>query len=702
MTWRKTYDELATAVEGMNDGELVSYAGGVPVSVDSGKPFEGIKLFSSGAVTTYSTIAAALAAAISGDIVYVGPGTYTESITIPDGVRILGFPAAQQVVIAGADTTSTRVTFAGTGTLREVTVVGPSSGSNPAIDASGIGAGELAVVFNSVIQGGGGTNTGPGLKGAGSGILVALQGLYHNGGTIGGAFVEITGGTALLQELIGNVGACDSFIKQTGGTVSARDWSLQDSSLYSCTDGIEVGGGTFDIIGLQGDFSAPAVENGVHVTADGVTVRLTGAELYGQTYDWLVDPALTGAGTKIRILSSQFRYERLNFPSAFAAGADITAVFEDEAEQNNPTSRIIGELSVGIAEIPRESAFGEGDSNVNGMHVFAFDGSATWADNTTAAKSSSGSTFTLLNAVTSGAIAYFGCETRKFYGLKIDSTLAGSKGGGDGVWEYWNGSAWTAFSTMTSDAESPFTSYADQTWFRLNGEQIRFDTAIGAAWVTTTVNSQNAFWVRWRVTSAVTTSPTLERVKLHTNRTEINKQGFIEFFGTSQPLATLNFSLADLIPVAGATPRDDDIAYSTNITLQATNNRFQNGATDGTGGEFAVPDDMDTSRPFKLHIYAYPKTTGGDYELELTYAFHTTTTVLDGTASDTTVTNIITAGTAFVVQEWEVEIDASSLLPGETLPFKIIRDATGGNPDDTLGGDVVIESIFIEYTKWRT
>lgn len=67
-----------------------------------------------GGVSSYGTITAALAAASSGDVCLVGPGTYAESFTIPDGVRVIGYPLAQQVIISGSDTTSTRVTISGT------------------------------------------------------------------------------------------------------------------------------------------------------------------------------------------------------------------------------------------------------------------------------------------------------------------------------------------------------------------------------------------------------------------------------------------------------------------------------------------------------------------------------------------------------------------------------------------------------------
>ena len=48
---------------------------------------------------THATIAAAIAAAVSGDIILLGPGSYSESFTIPAGVSLVG---SSGVTIAGA------------------------------------------------------------------------------------------------------------------------------------------------------------------------------------------------------------------------------------------------------------------------------------------------------------------------------------------------------------------------------------------------------------------------------------------------------------------------------------------------------------------------------------------------------------------------------------------------------------------------
>ena len=145
----------------------------------------GVITVSATAFADYTTIGAALAAASPGDEIVVYGGTYAENITLDGSKRVRGFGFAQKVIISGADTTGTRVTFAGTGTLREITVIGPSVGSNAAIDATALAGGENVVLYNVSVVGGG-SATSSGIKGAGLGNVLSLEeglgGYIHGSG----------------------------------------------------------------------------------------------------------------------------------------------------------------------------------------------------------------------------------------------------------------------------------------------------------------------------------------------------------------------------------------------------------------------------------------------------------------------------------------------------------------------------------------
>ena len=664
-----------------------------------------VSLISGGVITAYGTIGAALAASVSGDVIIVGAGTYAESIIIPSGVRVVGFPASQNVILSGADTTSTRVTISDTATLREITVVGPSTGANPAIDCTGLGLGELAVLKNVVVRGGGGTASGHLVAGAGAGTLVLFN-LYHNGGTTTGAFVNITGGTCVIDSVIANLGSASAAL-DVSGTAVVTGSNFSATGAYASTDGLLLAGTcTVELTSIQFPELA-TITNALHFASDGVTLSLASAHLHGNTYDVLVDGGLTGTGTRWTV-QGEFTQERFSAPATWASTATTLIFVADDGVLNDPAWRVGGELAVGSPFAPYESAFGEGDSHVNDMFVFSDDGTGTaFVDNTTAAHSPTGSTFSVFQSTAVGQVVYIGDSDHTFTGVKTDAGgTALVLGSAVLIWEYWNGVAWTEFNIMVTDADSPYAQKATNAFQEAStSDQIRFDTpTLSLDWAVTTVNGQAAYWVRCRVTSAVlTTVPVYQRFKNGTNRTEINKDGTTEFFGNAEPEGSLVFNPATLLEVFGFGPKDQNLSYSSTVVLKAKKNRLDDGALDGTGGIITIQSGTDTSRPLILKVEFYPTVSVGDMDLEMTTVLSRAgVTVLDGTAAELTDARTVTAGTALLPQTEVYEIDISSLLPGDTIAFAFTRDARAGNdPPDTMAGDTIIVAIIATFTRWR-
>jgi len=106
----------------------------------------GVELITSTSRVKYSTISGALAAAVQGNSVIVGPGLYNESITIPDGVTLKGYDNSQNVIISGSGATGARVTLGNSVTFRDVTVVHPSD-ATPAILFTGSTTSVIRTVF---------------------------------------------------------------------------------------------------------------------------------------------------------------------------------------------------------------------------------------------------------------------------------------------------------------------------------------------------------------------------------------------------------------------------------------------------------------------------------------------------------------------------------------------------------------------------
>jgi len=139
--------------------------------------------------------------------------------------------------------------------------------------------------------------------------------------------------------------------------------------------------------------------------------------------------------------------------------------------------------------------------------VYSYDSDAgTYTDNTTEANSVRGTPFyAFASSVGTDDSLYVG-GTYRFTGITISLSTVGV--GGVLTWEYYDGSSWTALSNVTEG-----TSSADD--LNASGE-VYWD--LPSDWQETTVNSEEKFWIRARVTSAHSTSPKVNHIYYGQNR----------------------------------------------------------------------------------------------------------------------------------------------------------------------------------------
>ena len=654
----------------------------------------------------HTTIAAGLAAASSGDAVVVYPGTYSENITIPAGVRLVGYPAAFAVVIDGADTTGTRVTLNNGSTLREFTVVGPSSGANPCIDASAVTT--SCVLFTVTTQGGGGT--GPMIDGPTTGTI-AINLLAHNGGTVGGAFLDMSDGGEVRMVAGGmnlNAGQSDEIIK-LGGTAVFRGQNITVRPAYVATDFIEVGGtAECQIVGvIMPDQVSPNVTNGIHITADGVTVNVSSADIKASAFDILVDGALAGTGTALTLTGAEFSLERVSLTAAFATTAEVNVSYLDRGVQNDSAFRVGTELSVGSILAPREAAFGEGDSGVGGMQVWVFDASAgTWTDRTTEAKSATGSTFAMLGDV--GDKLVIG-HTGKFPNMRYTATIAAVLGSGAFDFQVWDGAALQTLPFMVTQASSPYNQLEKSLFQAAESQQCRFgtdDTASYGAWTARDPSGagtlDSIFWLEITVITANLTTPaTFQRFKIGNNRTEINSDGFSEFFGAAEPSRPLMVHQRLTDDLSGASPANGALAMTSNITITPVDNRFSSSALDGFGWNRRVPAGQDTSRLITFTcLYALRNTNTGNIFFRFRYGVNELGGTIDGTTTDTTLTALHAGtGTNNQLREVQFQFRIENSVPGDVLSFSFARDGTDAS--DTYTGNVDVVLIEAEGVFWH-
>ena len=645
----------------------------------------------------YTTISAAITASSTGATIFVYPGTYTENITISNELCIHGVLSPCHTIIAGTGTTA-RVTFAGTGNLQSLTVYCPATGTNPAIDCTGLTSAHIAQLNSVSIHGQGGS--GSGVKGAGSGMLKISRDLIHYTGVINNALLEITSGTCLTTNLVTQGGSTIDVVKITGGSTEVLSFLTNDSTDYSSTDLIDISAGSLIFHSSVISTENIPFTNGAHISGDGITLELTASGIFGDTYDVLIDPALTGTGTTFHG-TSRFRRERLSFPPAFPQNAIINILFTDDGTLDDPGTVMVGELSVGHPFAPRATHLGEGNSSITGMKVTAYDGTATYVDYTTEASSKTGSTFTAFSSLTAGHL-YIGNQIRQFSGIFTDITTALS--GGSFIYEYWNGSAWTEFAISTVGATAPYTNYTYNSLHNVEQQNIRFNNAINSTWATIDVNGTTAYWIRLRITSAVTTSPVLQRIKQHVNHSKINTDGFVEYFGNAQPIAhDTQFTEYDL---SGSSPSDTTINISTNVTMVVPDKLFVGNALDGRIYQYHYDNNMDTSKALTIRVdwcMADSKTGPVELEILLIKGISQGVNIDNGTLTELSskqITSIDTDQTG-ILQQTSFSMSISDISTETNGLIVLRRDARGTNPADDNAGDIKVFGIHVEYTRWR-
>ncbi len=468
---------------------------------------------------------------------------------------------------------------------------------------------------------------------------------------------------------------------------------VQAATAVNCTDALIVGNnGTLEAINT---FISRA-GNAMHVLADG-TMRAIAVDVKDSiSWDLLVD----AASSAFRGAANATRVDKISV----AAGASMVSEGISDLE-GDLAMVVLGELQVGSPENPTESVFGEGDSNVRGMLVFRNTNleAGAWSDITAQMASASASTADAFPGVGAGNALYVGNDDpRKFPGAKINTTAAIVLGAGSLIWEFWNGATWVAFNLMATDSVLPYDAHAQDVFGRIANEQVRWDDSEFTGWATKSLDgSAAAYWIRARVAVGITTSPTLQQIKVGTNRTEINADGVVEHYGKGELIKELVWHQRLVNDLSGSASGNATINASANIGLDLTDNVFANNAVDGVGGIIEIPAGIDTSRPLSLLIGWIPKATGGDVEFSTRSAPVKLGDVLDGTLPDVLQDKIVTAPAVDTLIETVFQFDISELEPHEFVAFSLFRDATGGNPDDTLAGSINIVLVAVGGTFWR-
>jgi len=310
----------------------------------------------------------------------------------------------------------------------------------------------------------------------------------------------------------------------------------------------------------------------------------------------------------------------------------------------------------------------------------------------------------------------------KFYGIKtlVDTALV--PGSGSVVFEYWDGDSWEAFNIMETEAENPHASNANAALQTTGSYHLRFDWRMKLDWAKNDPPSTgtNRFWIRIRVATGVTTAPILQQIKIHSNRTEINADGFIEYFGLGRPLNRIPFDVNNFSESPTAAPNDQSLYLSDNLVLGRTANSFQNTGTDTIGLAVFLPYDTDTSCPIRLlaGFTVDGGTANGTRVIKFTIYWNTSSrgdniyrseatapSTSTGEQSTTFTYTVPASGNDKLVKGFiDLEIPStkpladSSTGEGDILWITVKRDPS--DVQDTYTGDVNLVQLTPYYCKW--
>lgn len=290
--------------------------------------------------------------------------------------------------------------------------------------------------------------------------------------------------------------------------------------------------------------------------------------------------------------------------------------------------------------------------------------------------------------------------------------------------EYWNGSAWTAFNTMSTRADAPYTSYANAVLGYGDTDignpnpisyQIRFGDMSG--WATTSVNSTTAYWIRYRVTNAsvITQVPSIARVKLHTDRSEINKDGYIEHMGVARAVQKMTFGAARFLgPGTGSgltSPgsvrivpvNTGGISISASLATAEFNRNQDTSAAIFT----EMPGQFCSSCPVTVKVTWVNGTGSGNVVLRINYVITKDTDVLGTPSGTPTATGATTGNTTIAIgtngyqQSYTFSLNIPTYLPGQLLWIQLLR-LGNTSASDTYTSTINVLSMTVKYRTWNS
>ncbi len=430
-----------------------------------------------------------------------------------------------------------------------------------------------------------------------------------------------------------------------------------------------------------------AMYDGIIVQGDDTQVRLDSNQLFNLQNDgFRINNA--GSGIELALFATTisgcagYNFNILNPDSVTSGngfteleranivdGAKLYAYLLDTFE-GDEALHILGEIHTGTSMRPAEGVFGAGDSHTF-EYVYTYNGSV-FSDKTAIAKSTSGSTFSL-DGVTAGNSLYIANRYPiTFEGIKILIDTVADMGAGSGLFEYWNGSAWVEVNGCTILSSPGFLKYAKNYFDQSGSYHIKFNPYIRDEWAQNDPVGlgEDFYWLRYRITADITTSPVIQQIKIHTNRTEINTDGTIENHMDGRVYKKLS---VDAVRPLEGNMQNASLYVDENVGVGLENNRFTT-VGDLLGISFELPEDCDTSAPL-IFVWKGKFATAGNVDFTVRTKIvkpgdpYTNSEPAPSGDTKTVTTGSITVAAANTREDFRVDVDISEAIPSRENGF---------------------------------
>lgn len=684
-----------------NESDILVFQDGLPIFVSQAS-LTGVTATASVAYKNYVTVAqsggdfTSLKSAVDSIVdssslneymIEVFPGTYVENpINIPPGVSI----NANSATIIAADNSQPLISTSGSRSLcsfKNLTTIGPTGSYAFSFNNSTVLVQNAAIInFNRAIH----------VTGDDS-IVYFLSSVCSDGigDSVGFCLYGGSGILSTISVINTNIG-----LGFCGGHGQYNNTYMRDVNY-----GIRVDGGTLlniNTINFEG-----LVGTGIFLNNGSSSIVANGVTISNSNMDLVASSGYTGA---TEILSSKISTDKFNVYS----WDNIRLNFYDNKD-GDQALRAYSELSVGAPEIGRETILGEGDSYTRGMLVYTSGaGEETLVDVSVQSRDLNIST-TQFPGITADNSIYISSDLYNkegrffFHGIKCLTDTLANYGTGDIITEIWNGTSWTEITTMSTRAHTDYAA-SGLLKFMFYEEQIRFNARdVNTVWQRNDIigDGIDRYWVRFRITSDISYSPVFNQIKLHSSKSEISSNGFMEFFGNARPVGTIPWDISMAQP-ASDSPGRQDVFVSDTLNVGRDENEFNARVTDRTGFAVFTPLDMDTSTPLKL-IWSWC-TNGNDVGNTIRWIIRLGTTQ-DGDNVYQTIAQAPSTGpnetetivdteqlyNEYIQQTAHAHIDISSVVPGRDILW-IILERDG---DDSFNEDCAVIQVIPRYLKWN-